>query len=522
MMRSRWISCSITSAILVVALTLSAHAATIHVPADQPTIQAGIDAAAYGDTVLVACGVYVEYNIAMKSGICLTSETGQADCATIEVQPDWFVPVIVCVDVDSSTTIRGFTIAGSYFPVGAMGCHNSSPTITNVTFTDNYGGALYCVGSSPTLQDVAFLENWDYNPGYGGCGMYCEDSSVTLTDCRFVANEDHGMMCLDSSVTLTDCTFLGNAGPGMSCGGSSVLLATGCEFAENAGGAVFHGSQDGDYTLTDCRFVENAGGGMSCGTSGALALTLAGCSFMGNTAVGDEWDGCGGGLCLEWGEGADITLANCSFADNTADDSGGGLYAGITGSTSLTNCTFASNTAGEGGGLYAADYASTSLTDCTFVLNTAEGNGGAAAFFLAHDPTFSGCTIVENDASSGGAIYCDGFMGWGDATITNTIIAFNTGEAPLAFGLNSGSSCNDFYGNEGGDPSWCGSDGNICEDPLFCLDENPDAPYTLQVDSPCAAGNNRECGQIGAWGVGCESVTPVQAASWGAIKAMFR
>ncbi len=171
----------------------------------------------------------------MKSGICLTSETGQADCATIEVQPDWFVPVIVCVDVDSSTTIRGFTIAGSYFPVGAMGCHNSSPTITNVTFTDNYGGALYCVGSSPTLQDVAFLENWDYNPGYGGCGMYCEDSSVTLTDCRFVANEDHGMMCLDSSVTLTDCTFLGNAGPGMSCGGSSVLLATGCEFAENAG-----------------------------------------------------------------------------------------------------------------------------------------------------------------------------------------------------------------------------------------------------------------------------------------------
>jgi hypothetical protein len=85
-------------------------------------------------------------------------------------------------------------------------------------------------------------------------------------------------------------------------------------------------------------------------------------------------------------------------------------------------------------------------------------------------------------------------------------------------------SCCDIFGNQGGD--WIGTfadqyghNGNICADPLFCDPENDD--LTLGGDSPCAAENNPECGQIGAWPVGC-GPTPAVEATWGGIKALFR
>ena len=76
----------VLAAASLLALSTVAMAATIHVPADQPTIQAGLDAASYGDTVLVACGTYYEHDIIMKSGVCLISETGEADCVTVDAE----------------------------------------------------------------------------------------------------------------------------------------------------------------------------------------------------------------------------------------------------------------------------------------------------------------------------------------------------------------------------------------------------------------------------------------------------
>ena len=59
------------SVVLLLLLPLPLLAATIHVPSQESTIQAGIDAASVGDSVLVSCGTYFEYDIDVKLGVCV-------------------------------------------------------------------------------------------------------------------------------------------------------------------------------------------------------------------------------------------------------------------------------------------------------------------------------------------------------------------------------------------------------------------------------------------------------------------
>src|SRR5271156_6232691 len=61
---------------LLLSLSLPAWSKTIHVPADQPTIQAGINAASNGDTVLVSAGTYYENINFSGKEITVTSASG--------------------------------------------------------------------------------------------------------------------------------------------------------------------------------------------------------------------------------------------------------------------------------------------------------------------------------------------------------------------------------------------------------------------------------------------------------------
>ena len=123
-------------------------------------------------------------------------------------------------------------------------------------------------------------------------------------------------------------------------------------------------------------------------------------------------------------------------------------------------------------------------------------------------------TLFGNDGTftGGGGIY----VGSGTPSITNNIVAFNTGgTATNANGMvflmpPAVLSCNDTFGNDGlnysGVPDPTGSNGNISLDPLFCNSEQ--GIFNLTPESPCAAANSGGCGLIGALTSGC-GMSPV-------------
>ncbi|MCK4546467.1 MAG: right-handed parallel beta-helix repeat-containing protein [Candidatus Eisenbacteria sp.] len=263
-----------------------------HVPADAPTIQAGIDSALCGDSVLVACGTYYDCThmtpdsfltcVIMKSGICLSSETGEADCVTIDAQDEG--RVIYCGNVDSTAIIEGFTLTRGYVSLPSHGggagmyCSESSPRLTNCTLRlneaygqDALGGGMFCRSSScPILRNCVFSMNEATR--HGGA-MWCQqNSSPRLTNCVFSRNtactgSGGGMYLSNSSPTLTNCTFAlccttdpPDPGGAMYCriGSSPTLQNTIIAFTRSASVAYCDGTSNA--TLTCCDVYGNEGG----------------------------------------------------------------------------------------------------------------------------------------------------------------------------------------------------------------------------------------------------------------------
>lgn len=118
---------------------------TIHVPGDQPTIQAGIDAAVTGDIVLVAAGTYFEnidffgkaITIKSSHGAWVTHIDGQKNGCVVSFQSNEGLDSII----DGFTICNGQDVEGVHEYGSGVLCMSASPTIINNQITGNVSGA---------------------------------------------------------------------------------------------------------------------------------------------------------------------------------------------------------------------------------------------------------------------------------------------------------------------------------------------------------------------------------------------
>jgi parallel beta-helix repeat protein len=146
-------------------------AATIHVPANQPTIQAGINAAKNGDRVVVAPGTYYE-NINFE-GKAITVVASSGRTGTIIDGGNAGSVVTFNSGEGLNSVLEGFTIqhGSNSDEGGGIYINEASPTITENTITHNTagnGGGGIAVDFSDALVKNNLITNNSQTLGSSG------------------------------------------------------------------------------------------------------------------------------------------------------------------------------------------------------------------------------------------------------------------------------------------------------------------------------------------------------------------
>jgi nitrous oxidase accessory protein NosD len=244
-----------------IGFTVPAFSTIINIPADYPTIQTGINASSYGDTVLVQPGTYVEninfngHNIVLGSLFLTTGDTTYISETVID--GDSIGRVITFESGETGEAIVcGFTLQnGLGLGGGGIYCEYASPTIANNIICGNrayelaegYGGGIDCYQSSAVIIDNIILGNSAYHTGGG---IHCNLSNTLISNNIISENYANdggaGIVIMYSSDIILNNIITGNSTSG------------------NAGGIL-------DYH-TNSIIAENVVAGNSAGHSGGGEL----------------------------------------------------------------------------------------------------------------------------------------------------------------------------------------------------------------------------------------------------------
>ena len=224
-----------------------ALAATLRVPAEFPTIQAALNAANAGDTVLVAPGTY-SGAIQFPRDVTLRSEAGP-DLTTIR-GPAGAHPL---VSIGPAGAVIGFTIAGGSGPAGsvidgAMRITGAGTIVSDNVFTGNFGGAITSISAAPVIERNVFRDNHCVNDHDEAVLVFLSDfwTGLPMPSAPRVANNViHANNCIAIHTTgaafLSSASFVNNTVVGNRVG----LHAGNCTFPARYANNIFWGNTIG-------------------------------------------------------------------------------------------------------------------------------------------------------------------------------------------------------------------------------------------------------------------------------------
>ena len=440
----------------------------IHVPADFSTIQAGIDAAQNGDTVLVDDGTYLE-NINFKgkaitvaSNFILDGDTNYINNTIIDggqpSNPDSGSVVYFISGEDTTSILCGFTITGgtgTYYPSGVLPvpirigggilCFNSAATIKNNKIRYNsleiglpdaftMGGGIFCGPPNPGLYTIikknivysnsilttGSASNWQMSWAQGG-------GVALYTDGLVVNNE----------ISSNHCKSI----YGYSVGGGIRLNGGTTKILNN------NIDLNSSISVNSRAFA----GGISCSAANAIIES----DTITNNFIAGALVCNGAAIYFDLYNDANWAVVKNNYIAGNYHTNGictGGAIGMYRSSPDIYNNIITNNSADYGGALHAFDNSKPKIINNTITNNTANQEGGA---LYSEDSTTNSIiinTIMWNNIST---------------VSGNEIDLYNGGNVTLRY-------C-DITGG------WSG-EGNIDQDPLFVIG---DTLFHLSDSSPC-------------------------------------
>jgi len=339
--------------VILSCITFFASAQIINVPADQPTIQAGINAASTGDTVIVAEGTWYENirfmgkAITVASNYIIDADTSHISNTIINgsqaSDPDTAAVVLFINGETTNSILSGFTITGGsgvlseFYNLrkgGGIFCNNSGATIENNRITQNHlnhdvkagGAGIACQRDAGDHLIIIRNNTINYNSStsagasaYGG-GIHatintiienniienniCENTGSGWADGGAIEIEEYPGNTINTEIINNAIRY--NNISGYDCvGGAIVIMRAKADIAENT---IKYNTQ----------IAEHNGNGGGIYMDSPLADVKMLDNDISDNSIEAENYGRGGGVCI-WNPRDKITLVNNKINNNITD-----------------------------------------------------------------------------------------------------------------------------------------------------------------------------------------------------------